>query len=119
MGTEKKQRHPNSLKNLQLFKPGVSGNPSGRPKKRLIDEILEEILEENDSAVAVSIGQALLQRARKGDVRAIQLAVERTQGKARQPMEITGPGGGPVAIQILSHISRPKRASNATTASSS
>lgn len=27
--------HPNSAKNLRMFKPGVSGNPSGRAKKPL------------------------------------------------------------------------------------
>lgn len=27
--------------------------------------------------------------------------------------EVTGPGGGPVPVQIISHISRPKRAGNA------
>jgi hypothetical protein len=94
------------------FKPGQSGNPDGRPKKRLIDDLLEEILGNNESEVAGVIAQALVKRARKGDVRAIQLAVERTQGKARQPVEVSGPGGGPVAIQIVSHISRPKRAGN-------
>ena len=84
------------------FKPGQSGNPSGRPKKRLLDEILEELLEEHDSETAKSIGRALIKKALKGDVKAIQLAAERTQGKARQAVEVTGANGS--ALELTVHV---------------
>lgn len=97
------------------FQPGQSGNPGGRPKKRLIDDLLEELLEQNDSEVAKTIAAALIKKARKGDVKAIQLAAERTQGKAKQAVEVGGPGGGPIPVQVISKIPRPQRDPSATT----
>lgn len=87
------------------FKPGQSGNPDGRPKKRLMDEIYEEVLQEHGSLAAAKIVRAIITRAINGDVRAAQLANERTQGKPKQAHEITGKDGGP--IQIVSFIQRP------------
>jgi hypothetical protein len=69
------------IANLKPWKPGQSGNPGGRPGKRLIDEALEDLLASNDSEAARDVAAALLKRARKGDIRAIQLIAERTQGK--------------------------------------
>lgn len=92
------------------FRPGESGNPSGRPKKTLLDEAIEQILSADQSAVALKIAKKLLEKAGKGDVRAVQLAAERTQGKPKQSTELSGPGGAPLMIQILSSIPRPVRA---------
>lgn len=75
----------------------------------------EEILLESGSAVAEAVARAILKKARKGDVRAAQLINERTQGKAKQSHEITGPGGGPIPIQVISKIPRPNREHSAVT----
>jgi hypothetical protein len=81
------------------FPKGTSGNPGGRPKKRLIDEVLEELLLTDDSAVAQTVAAALLKKAKRGDVKAIQLLAERVQGKPRQAVQLTGAYGGPIELR--------------------
>jgi len=92
------------VENLKPWKPGQSGNPGGRPKKRLIDEALEQLLEANDSAAAREVAAALLDRARKGDMRAIQLVAERTQGKPTQAIGVAGDAG--VASDLAERVRR-------------
>ncbi len=89
------------MDNLTPWKPGQSGNPRGRPKKRLIDQALEELLESNDAEAARDVAAALLKRARKGDLRAIQLIAERTQGKPMRAVEISGPDGGALELDLM------------------
>lgn len=89
------------LDNLTPWKPGQSGNPRGRPKKRLIDEALEDLLANNDAEAARDVAAALLKRARNGDLRAIQLIAERTQGKPMRAVEISGPDGGALQLDLM------------------
>ena len=90
-----------SKANLKPWKPGQSGNPGGRPRKRLIDEALEDLLASNDSEAARDVAAALLKRARRGDLRAVQLIAERTQGKPARAIEISGPDGGALEIDRM------------------
>jgi len=70
--------------NLKPFPKGVSGNPNGRPKKiPEIDVLLAEVLGENGEE-ATAILKALLAKAKKGDVRAAEVILDRTYGKAKQ-----------------------------------
>jgi hypothetical protein len=91
---------PGRVENLKPWKPGQSGNPGGRPKARLIDQVLEEKLLSKDSKLAAAIAQKLLDRANRGDLKAIQLIAERTQGKPKRQMELSGPDGGPLNIHM-------------------
>lgn len=70
--------------NLTPFKPGQSGNPNGRPKKLpAIDTLLADVLGE-EGEEAKEILQALVKKAKKGDVRAAEVLFDRAYGKARQ-----------------------------------
>jgi Family of unknown function (DUF5681) len=91
------------FENLRPWKPGQSGNPGGRPKRRLIDEALEELLLGNDSELSLAIAKKLLARAKRGEVKAIQLVAERVQGKPKRNLEISGPGGGPLDIHNMTN----------------
>jgi Family of unknown function (DUF5681) len=104
--------HSPEIGKATQFKPGQTGNPGGRPKKTLIDKALEEALLEDDSRLALEIACALLRKARKGDVRAIQLAAERTEGKARQPTDLGNADGQPFEITVrnIGRISEPRGA---------
>jgi hypothetical protein len=85
------------------FKPGQSGNPGGRPKRRLIDEALTELLLTEDSKIAEAIARALVRKAKRGDLRAIQLTAERVQGKPKQAMELSGVDGEPMRFENMSN----------------
>lgn len=74
------------------FKKGQTGNPNGRPKKiPAIDELLADVLGEQDGkSVAKDIINALVTKAKKGDVRAAELLLERTYGKVKQDFGLDG-----------------------------
>lgn len=63
------------IENLRPWKSGESGNPGGRPKTKPLTSELERRLEQEapkgkGHTWAVVIAEALLAKARKGDVRA-------------------------------------------------
>lgn len=70
------------------FKPGQSGNPNGRPKKLPeIDDLLADVLGDEDGNEAKEILNALLKEAKKGNVRAAEVLLDRAYGKASQPLK--------------------------------
>lgn len=76
------------------FKPGKTGNPNGRPKKLpAIDKLMAEVLGSIDGkdSEAQSILEALAKRAKKGDVRAAEVLLDRGYGKAKQTTEVILP----------------------------
>jgi L-rhamnose isomerase len=81
--------------NLRPWKPGQSGNAGGRPKKRSISEELERMLDEEapnsgGKPWAAVIAEALLRKARRGDVRAISELANRIEGKPHQSLDVYG-----------------------------
>jgi uncharacterized protein DUF5681 len=78
------------------WKPGVSANPGGRPKKKLVDRCIEELLTANDSKEAMFLAKRVVKLARSGSMKAIQFLVERSEGKARQPIDVSGQDGSPL-----------------------
>lgn len=74
------------------MKKGETLNPHGRPKKLPeIDKLLADVLGDlNGNSVAKEIIEAMVKRAKKGDVRAAELLLERAYGKPTQPIEHSG-----------------------------
>lgn len=72
------------------FIPGQSGNPKGRPKKiPALDKLLSDVLgsvEDEDSEMKAVIN-ALIARAKKGDVRAAEVLLDRAYGKPKQEVK--------------------------------
>jgi hypothetical protein len=63
-----------NTQNLKPWPKGVSGNPGGRPKVKPLTEELERLLEQeapksNGQTWAAAIAEALLGKARKGDLK--------------------------------------------------
>lgn len=88
--------------NLKPWKPGVSGNPGGRPKTKPITSELVRLLQEKapkgrGQTWATAIAQALLGKARKGDVRAIAELANRVEGKPFQAIEVDVDAGNDLA----------------------
>lgn len=78
------------------FKPGQSGNPNGRPKKiPQLDKLLAEVLGEDEQGriQALPILKAVALKARKGNVRAAEVLLNRAYGLPKQSMEISNPEG--------------------------
>lgn len=73
--------------NGKQFSSEYQPEKNGRPKKLpAIDELLADVLgEEKDGLTAAKeILQALITKAKKGDVRAAELLLDRGYGKAKQ-----------------------------------
>ena len=84
--TSPKRRNPAAHLAAHQFKPGQSGNPAGRPRGRSITAVLRERLDaaiagEGDARAAVDrIAEAVLKLAIAGDLKALALLLERTEG---------------------------------------
>ncbi len=78
-----------------MFRPGVSGNPGGRPKLKILSDAYRDILgqlvpgdpEGRTYAEIIALGQA--REAIKGKTQAASEIGDRTEGKARQAIDIT------------------------------
>lgn len=84
-----------TIKNLQPFKKGQSGNPKGRPKKLPeIDKLLADVLgEEKDGVTAAdAILRKLRAMAAQGNIRAAEILLDRAYGKAKQAVDHTTNG---------------------------
>lgn len=102
----RKPQSPEQLANLKPWKPGESGNPSGRPKSKVLSDAYRRLLEEpfpNDPqgrthAELIALGQ--VREAIKGKTPAAAEIADRTEGKARQAVELSGPGGSAIPLSI-------------------
>lgn len=79
--------------NLKPWKPGQSGNPGGRPRKNPLTDELVHLLEQTapnaqGKSWALVIAEALLKRARSGDVRAFTVLANRIEGKPHQSVAL-------------------------------
>jgi hypothetical protein len=72
------------------FKPGQSGNPSGRPKNVLSKAIRKKLEEVDDAgkSVAEQITDRLVDLALAGNIEAIKLLGDRSEGRPRQSISL-------------------------------
>ena len=78
---------------LHLLEKGETANPKGRVKKLPdLDVLLSDVLgiAEDGKSAAHDILVALYKKAKRGDVRAAELLLERAYGKPKQPIEHSG-----------------------------
>jgi len=102
------------VENLKPCKPGETHNPNGRPKgtrnlSTLLRKYLKQKIDLTDpithAQVKRSLGDVvilkLVANAIKGDMRAIQEILDRTEGKATQPIEHKGTLNEPITVRII------------------
>ena len=77
------------------FLPGNKANPGGRPKGLSITALIDKAVSEADWIFILDV---LLRKARRGDVKAIDMLLDRRFGKAMQPL--TGKDGSPIELVI-------------------
>ena len=83
----------NQEKKRRGFQPGVSGNPKGKPKgarhfSTLIREAIKKVAEGDDEPADRLIVKQLVERAKKGDLAAIDRVIDRVDGKAEQNINL-------------------------------
>jgi hypothetical protein len=83
--------------NLKPFKKGVDPrrNVKGRPKVLPpLEKLLIEVLgsEDDQKSQAQAVLNTLLARAKKGDVRAAEILLDRAYGKPKQSVDLTSNG---------------------------
>lgn len=85
------------------FKKGESGNPKGRPKGTLRDIkiVLQDLLsqEKNGTQLIDGLMSVVVNKALKGDLKAVDMLLSYTFGKATQRTEITGAEGEPIEVK--------------------
>lgn len=86
------------------FKKGQSGNPNGRPKSALRDikEVLKDLLsqEKNGTQLIDGLMSVVVNKALKGDLKAVDMLLSYSYGKATQRTEITGAEGEKIDFTI-------------------
>lgn len=90
-------KHPNSLKNLRPFTPGMSGNPGGKPRCDVAGLIARAIFENNQEAAYLALAKALL----RGNAYVFKELADRAYGKVKDVHEVTGKDGGPIDIRNM------------------
>jgi hypothetical protein len=88
-----KGKFPPGNKIGKQFPKGVSGNPSGRPKLTRLTEALREQIaaiapDVPEETIAEQIARALIKEAKNGNVLAIREIGDRTEGKAKQAIDL-------------------------------
>jgi hypothetical protein len=80
--------------NARAFSPGTSGNPAGRPKSLTLSEALRHELakihphDAHERTYAEIIAGVMVKQAALGSVIAAKEIADRTEGKARQSVEV-------------------------------
>lgn len=87
--TEEKQ------KPAHLWKPGQSGNPAGKPKgarhfSTLIREAITKVADDTGTSDDKEIVRALVEKAKAGDLKAVDMVLDRVDGKAEQTINLDG-----------------------------
>ena len=84
------------------FKKGQSGNPKGRPPLRDIKVVLQDLLsqEKNGTQLIDGLMSVVVNKALKGDLKAVDMLLSYSYGKATQRTEVTGAEGEKIDFTI-------------------
>jgi hypothetical protein len=102
------EKNKNPIPGNKPFPKGKSGNPKGRPKSALRDikDVLKDLLsqEKNGTQLIDGLMSVVVNKALKGDLKAVDMLLSYTFGKATQRTEVTGAEGE--AIEVKHDLSK-------------
>jgi len=80
-------------KPAHLWKPGESGNPAGKKKgtrhfSTLIREAITKVATDTGTSDDKEIVRALVEKAKLGDLKAVDMVLDRVDGKAEQTINL-------------------------------
>jgi Family of unknown function (DUF5681) len=122
LSTENSDKNRGNLTNLvpNQFKPGESGNPGGRPKKLPITDLImdqlhkplpKEIIAKLSPTFSEIYGEnatfgemlafKLIIQASQGDMRAMNILMERVEGKVTQNLAHSGSTEEPIVFRVI------------------
>ena len=95
------------------FKKGVSGNPAGKPKGvehsktrllrllQLVTKVRNPVTgEDEEFTIAEQLDMQIIAKARKGDLKAYEILLDRLEGRAKQTTDLNANIQGSVQITI-------------------
>ncbi len=86
------------------FKKGQTGNPNGRPKNDLreIKTVIADLLkkEKNNQQLVDGLMTVVVNKALKGDLKAVDMLLSYCYGKPTQRTEITGADGEKIDFKV-------------------
>ena len=80
------------------------GNNYSSKKNRLLNDTLNRIVTQDDAKRARTVMEALVSKAEDGDTRAIDIVLDRLEGKVQNDTKISGDNDAPVIIQVITGI---------------
>ena len=80
------------------------GNNYSSKKNRLLNNTLNRIVTQDDAKRARTVMEALVSKAEDGDTRAIDIVLDRLEGKVQNDTKISGDSDDPVIIQVITGI---------------
>lgn len=88
------------------YKPGESGNLNGRPRKgKTITDAIKKVLarkhKKTNKTKGEVLAEVLVKMALEENLPAIREIADRVEGKAAQPLEHGGEGGGTVKVEVV------------------
>ena len=108
----KRKVHPNSLKNLKPFQPGVSGHPGRTPKDVSLTSLLKKYMEEVPEVLAGGkknsktwrelLVEAWIVGAYKGNSVLFKELIDRLEGKVL--LQVGGKDGGPIEFREVTEL---------------
>ena len=101
----KKTMNPRSLKNLQPFKKGQSGNPGGRPRKSIsiaYTELADEKVpgDKHGRTYVQLLALAQYHAAIKGKTDAAREIANRIEGPAEKPQQVEVVSNDPLKVRV-------------------
>jgi hypothetical protein len=87
------------------FKPGESGNPNGQPKK--LPNLTEKLVEHLGATGIDDLIKKLHALAMQGNVKAIEMLLDRGYGKAKETIDLSTTVAMPDYHEFLKHLKDP------------